>query len=641
MTRWIASSLSRKLALAVSAAMGAASLVFLALFLGLYQAEIARERSETSLQINRLLQASLENAMLKRDLEGLRAIVQRLGEQEGVRRVMITNPDGEVRFSSQPDLVGQSRLPGDYADCVACPSETGEVDQWTSFGTEADGQEILRSINPVRNKAACTQCHGPVPLNPVNGILYVDYDAAAIKQTARQGALLLVGSGAIVVLVALGGAWWFTRRNVLQPIGELAAASRALAVGRSDARASLRTRDELGKLGDTFNEMAGKLQRNLQEIERRDVFLQSLIDAVPDGIRVIDEDYTILQANKAYCRQLGYRLGEVVGLACHQSSHDRQEPCPPTMAMCPLYEIRRNGRPVKTIQQHICRDGSAVQVEVIAAPLRVAGKGGERTVIVESIRDLTKHLQVSQEQRLAEMDQLASGVAHEIHNPLASIRLALQAALRSKDGGKSDTPELYRYLETMDGEIDRCIEITERLLRLSSPPDERPQLVAVNEAVSETLSLLVYEAERKGIAVKSDLDAADPRVLAGDSEIRMLVLNLAQNAFHAMPDGGSLQVTSRRQDDDVEIGFVDTGVGIQPQDIPYIFDPFFSRRADGVKGTGLGLTICKAVAERYGGRMDVRSRAGEGSEFRVTFPSAEKAGAKRGHLGDEAEHPAH
>jgi signal transduction histidine kinase len=114
------------------------------------------------------------------------------------------------------------------------------------------------------------------------------------------------------------------------------------------------------------------------------------------------------------------------------------------------------------------------------------------------------------------------------------------------------------------------------------------------------------------------------RVMATDSELRMVTLNLAQNAMHAMPRGGVLEVTCARVGDEVEIAFRDTGVGISPGDLRQIFEPFFSRRADGVRGTGLGLSITKTIVENHGGGLDVDSRLGHGSRFIVRLPDADR-----------------
>ena len=107
------------------------------------------------------------------------------------------------------------------------------------------------------------------------------------------------------------------------------------------------------------------------------------------------------------------------------------------------------------------------------------------------------------------------------------------------------------------------------------------------------------------------------------SELRMIVFNLVQNAFHAMPNGGRLQVVCRADGEWAQMIFQDTGVGVRPDDIQHIFEPFFSRRADGVKGTGLGLSICRSIVDRYGGRISVDKPTGSGARFVVELANAD------------------
>ncbi|MEW8396014.1 MAG: ATP-binding protein, partial [Candidatus Thiodiazotropha sp.] len=174
----------------------------------------------------------------------------------------------------------------------------------------------------------------------------------------------------------------------------------------------------------------------------------------------------------------------------------------------------------------------------------------------------------------------------------------------------------------IDEEINTCIKITGKLLKLGSPPPENLELVDINNALHETLSLLKWQAEQNNINIEEFYEEKLLRSLASDSEIRMVALNLAQNAFHAMPEGGILTVTAQTDGKKIIIHFSDTGAGIRAKDLPYIFDPFFSRRADDVQGTGLGLSISLAIVEKYGGTIRVESEFSAGSVFTVELPDA-------------------
>lgn len=610
MRNWIAVRLGRKFILFLAVGLLTASLLFLVLFLGLYSQQLERERGQASAQVNALLQVALENAMLKRDIDGLRDIIYYLGRQENIRRVTIINPAGEVRFSSLPETVNDV-MPVTSADLQSVQ---------TRFLTDEFGREVLRSTNPVHNREACSRCHGPVEEHPVNGILIVDYDGANIRHSAIRGALLMIGSGSLVVMSMLLAVWWMLNRLVLQRVRLLRQAALEFGQGSLDRRAALPGQDELSELGRSFDLMAASLKDSMETVRRQEAFLQTVIDTVPDGIRVIDEEFRIVKANSIYCQQVGAPRDKVVGAMCYASSHGRTERCPPTLVTCPLVEVFCDRKPLKCMHRHKNALGLEFPVEVHAAPLELADG---RVLVIEAIRNLSADIRFSHEQKLSALGQLAAGVAHEIRNPLASVRLALQGSLRLAEQGEVDATMMSNYLRLVDGQIDKCIDVTDRLLRLSANTQSERQLVSVNTAVTETLSLLTWEAKAGNVEVTTELDLSEPRVLANDGELRMLVLNLSQNAFHAMPKGGRLVVGSRQEGRMVHLSFRDDGVGISADNLPKIFDPFFSQRAVGAQGTGLGLTICRSIVEDLGGEITVRSHLGGGTRFTVSLPTPE------------------
>jgi len=607
---WIGQSLGRRFALGTAVGLVLSSLIFLVLFVAMYRQALEQEKTAALGQVTGLLRSSLENAMLKRDLDGLRFIVERLGSQDGIAAVFVTNPAGEVRFSDDPRRLGE-QYGREWAN---------ELDPSTRFLTRPDSLEVLRSRVPVHNRAECRECHGPAEVNPVNGILYVDYEASALRHQAWTSTLALMGAGALIVLVNLVGGWWFIRRFVIGPIERLSLAADTLGRGDLSARAGLAGSDELARLGASFDRMAARLEQSTRTLRDHERFLQDLLDAVPDGVRIVDADHRVVACNRSYRRQAGLPPEGEVTEPCYALSFGRDAPCPPTVVLCPVHEVLAHGEPVRTVQRHVSRDGRVVDVEIHAAPVQLRRGDREQLLVVESSRDLATQIRYSHEQKLSELGKLAAGVAHEIHNPLASIRFALYAARGEAQAGR--IAEATEHIDLVDQEIDKCINVTERLLKLSMTPTVEGELVDVNRAVSETLSLLQWEAEQLGVKLVLELDEGAPRVLAKESDIRMIALNLAQNALHAMPGGGMLRVRSARTGDRVQIAFADTGAGVPPADVERIFDPFFSRRADGAQGTGLGLPISRSLARSFHGEITVESVPGEGACFTLQLPEA-------------------
>ena len=611
--QWLDKGLNRKFAIGTTAGLLISSISFLVLFVSLYQTQIEKERAGAAAQVTSLLQTSLENAMLKRDLDGLRDIVHRLGHQPGVLGVMISNPKGEVRIASRSQDLG-TEVPEDQRSTTR-PS--------TRLLDDANGGPVLRSITPVHNKPPCQECHGPIDQNPINGILYVDFDAEPIHNQARTTTLLLMGAGALIVLINLAGGWWFIRRFVIRPVEHLSAVSLRLSKGDLAARAALAGEDEFAVLAGTFNRMADSLQEKLAELGDKERFLQQLVDAIPDGIRVIDPDYRVLLSNVTYRRQLGLNTDDRLPELCYAATHARTSPCPETLITCPLKEIGKTRRSLRAVHRHQRLNGGKLDVELYAAPMQVTQRGQEQLLVIESIRDLEQEVQFSHEQKLSELGRLAAGVAHEIHNPLAAVRMALHAAEQANAAADPDRNQVSEYLTLVDQEVVKCSKVTERLLKLSVPPPEQQELVNVERVVNETLKLLRWEAETKSVSIRLCTEGAPLRVLATDSDLRMMTLNLAQNACHAMPEGGNLTVRCQRTDGRIVINFDDIGVGIDARDRTRIFEPFFSRRADGERGTGLGLSITKSIVENHQGTIAVDGEPTKGSRITVKFPDAD------------------
>lgn len=601
------------------------SMLFLCGLVLLYQARLKEQRAEAAARMNMLLQVSLENAMLKRDIPGLKDIVERLGKQDGIRSVMILDPLGTVRFSSDENLLNRTfnlHTAELCADCVRDGARPIEKTELLPSGVTSS-EPVMRSVKSVANREPCRQCHGDPAVNPINGLLVVDHDARDLQRNALAGALALAGSGLLVVIGLVAGIWRVLNRNVLAPVASLTGASRELARGHLDQRVIPAGGSELVELGRSFNDMANRLRRSLQELSERERFVQALLDALPDAVRVIGEDFRIVLANRAYREQLGIEDSNPVGAFCHASSHGRSQPCIPTLAACPLVELKTPGAHLKFHARHIRADGRELLAEVNAVRLDLKGENGPRRLIIEAIRDLDAAVRISHEQRLSEIGQLATGVAHEIRNPLSSVAMLLADVERTLS--LQDTQAAQTSLRLIGQEVDRCLAITESLLKLGTPAGAQHQLIGLNELVAEVAALLRFDAEERGVAVRFDFER-DLRVLASDSDLRMVMINLIQNAFHAMPKGGTLTMAGARRAGRILLTVADTGVGIPPEDLAAIFLPFWSRRADGVSGTGLGLSICQSVLRGLGGAISVVSALGGGTTFTVDLPDPDAQG---------------
>ncbi|MGN0904797.1 MAG: ATP-binding protein [Alphaproteobacteria bacterium] len=431
-----------------------------------------------------------------------------------------------------------------------------------------------------------------------------------------------------LVFLSLIILWFVMRRWILSPVEDLLEATNEIAKGNLEARVPISVKrskdDELDLLARDFNKMADSISEFVCQIEESRQFLQNLIDTIPDGVRVIDEDFNIVQTNRSY-EKMYMKTAPACGRKCYMVSHGLMNPCTSEQNPCPMLLLKEHPeKPVKVIQRYLDADNRERYVEVTSAALPQQKNGHSVLWIIELIRSLDKEIIFSHRQKLSSVGMLASSVAHEMRNPLGSVRLILENILERMDRKPLPPDEMKRYLQLIYDQMSYCIDVTSRLLKLSRKPEREASAVDFNEVVAETSSLLEYEAKKRGVEVLLETSSAPAVVSASDAELRMVTVNLMQNALHAMSEGGTLTIRVEADSRQVRVLFSDTGCGIPAENLHRIFEPFFSQKKDeNSKGTGLGLSITKTIVENYGGKIVVESVPGNGTTFTLEFSAME------------------
>jgi len=224
-------------------------------------------------------------------------------------------------------------------------------------------------------------------------------------------------------------------------------------------------------------------------------------------------------------------------------------------------------------------------------------------------------------EKLEVASQLGARVAHEIKNPLNSVGLIIDH-LRDRFAPPS-LPEREKFLElseNMKKEVNRLNDIVEGFLRFAKPIALSKQPADLNDLIDETLALITPEASQQQIKIGCTYSPGLPKVAVDYHQIRQALLNLLINAIQAMADGGELQVATaliETEVPEVTISIQDTGCGIPPENLPRLFDPYFTTKA---RGFGLGLSIVSRIIQEHGGRVEVASEIAKGSRFTVHFP---------------------
>jgi signal transduction histidine kinase len=305
---------------------------------------------------------------------------------------------------------------------------------------------------------------------------------------------------------------------------------------------------------------------------------------------------------------------ELIGRFCYQVVHGTEEP----VAGCPHRKALKTGRPAirEFFEPHL-----GLYLEVAASPM-FDGEG-EAVSSVHVTRDVTERKQMEQQliitDRLASVGELASGIAHELNNPLTSVIGFSQLLLDKKV--PRDIKEDVRIISS---EAQRAAGVVKNLLTFARKHGPAKQLVSLNDVIEKVLELRAYEQKVNNIRTETRFAADLPEVMADYFHLQQAFLNIIINAEYFMVEAhkrGTLTITTKRTGSLVSASFADDGPGIPEEDRGRLFDAFFTTKEVG-KGTGLGLSICRGIVKEHGGRISVAGKPGEGATFSVELPVA-------------------
>jgi PAS domain S-box-containing protein len=353
-----------------------------------------------------------------------------------------------------------------------------------------------------------------------------------------------------------------------------------------------------------------------QTFEHVKSLMRNVLESIPTGVLTLDSRGFVTSLNSAAERLLGLRASMVVGRSVDE-------------VLQPVSELGtwvRSGLAGHRLVQETdlaltVAGGRRMTLRVSASELR--DESGRPDGLIVLIRDVTEvnrlELQLRRADKLAALGTLAAGVAHEVKNPLHALSLNLHLLADELGSPQPSQTELKTYLDVLRSEIQRIHRIVENFLRFSKPSIPEVKPLDLNGLVERVLSLVAFEAADHGVTIETEFDPDLDSVPGDEGQLAQVALNLVINALQAMPSGGALTATTRRDAGWVELVVKDTGEGIPRELIPQIFDPYFTTRQGGV---GLGLVIAHRIIEGHNGTIDVESKAGAGTLMIVRLPVA-------------------
>jgi len=360
------------------------------------------------------------------------------------------------------------------------------------------------------------------------------------------------------------------------------------------------------------------LQAQMLRLAQERGFLETIFQTIQEGVLVIDNAGRLLYANRAAEKLAGFEFARTKGRSIlrflREWDWERLLDLPATDSGW----SRMVTREIEiSYPEHRF-------ISVYAVPLDEQGlvDKGVLVILRDVTRDRKQEASVLESERSNAVKLLAAGVAHEIGNPLNALNIHLQLLSRElcelPDETRKPLADLVEVARAEVGRLDAIITQFLRAIRPTKPVllPERP-----TEVLQETLKVLKSEFENRRIAVSVDIPDMVPMVQLDRAQIKQVFFNVVKNALEAMPDGGSLKVVFGVGDAYVDIAFTDTGKGIAPDELGRVFEPYHTTKA---KGTGLGLMIVQRIIEEHGGEIELASKPGEGTCFRIRLPRSER-----------------
>jgi PAS domain S-box-containing protein len=346
---------------------------------------------------------------------------------------------------------------------------------------------------------------------------------------------------------------------------------------------------------------------------------RTILEDMEKGYYESDLAGNITFVNDSMCRILGYGNEEMIGTNYRRYVGEEKA----RQIYKDANGVYRTGKPARWFSwEFLTKSGEARFIEASIAP-RLNAQGeviGFRGIFNDVTEREAIEQQVLMTSKLASIGELASGVAHELNNPLTGVMGYAQLLVDSKNV----PPEVKSDLNKVYQESQRAAKIVQNLLSFARRRKPEKSYFDVNELVQKTLDLRSYELKTSNIRVDVNLEPGPPEIKADYYQIQQVILNIIINAEQALTETGrrgKITVTTSAVEDCIRISIADNGPGIPKENISRIFDPFFTTKEVG-KGTGLGLSVCHGIVTAHGGNIYVESEEGKGSEFIIDLPIA-------------------
>ncbi|KUG24011.1 hypothetical protein ASZ90_006194 [hydrocarbon metagenome] len=341
-------------------------------------------------------------------------------------------------------------------------------------------------------------------------------------------------------------------------------------------------------------------------LSRVKVFSEALVKNMPIGLIALDNQDKIIACNE--------KAQVMLGMASRNTSGKQDMKLLPDPLKKMLVDIPSSNGFLERDVKLSFADGKERIWEAVAAGLIDEGSPTGKILLIRDITDIRQmENEITKSRHLSSIGSLAAGVAHEIRNPLSSIK-GFAVYFKEKLSGNEEDEQT---VDVMIAETERLNRVISQLIEFAKPLELNKETVQFVELVRHAIKLIDVEAKKNKINIEVDITVDLPAVEVDSDKIKQVLLNIFLNALEAMKDGGNLRIEVKRETDNLTVTISDTGMGIEKTDLPRIYDPYFTSKP---AGTGLGLAIVQKIMEAHGGRINVESVTGKGTKVILCFP---------------------
>ncbi len=381
-------------------------------------------------------------------------------------------------------------------------------------------------------------------------------------------------------------------------------------VGLEEAQVSQGQEELLLSVGRQVGIAVQSLEDRQSLIQSKEL-LQTVFDGITDLLMLLDREGRIKMVNKAYLDRFGVQFQDIMDLHCYEVHAGLEDICPD----CALGQVVQSAAP-SSKEMH-CASGEIFLVHFY--PIR--GEDGEVQSVIRYAREISEQKKMEQKiqqtERMVAMGQLASGVAHEINNPLGIILCYVDLLKRQI----LELPQGKQDLEVIEKQVIHCKQIVTDLLQFARGQKSVKEPVQTNRIVQEVTQMFHHKSKKNNIQLQLDLEPELPEIKINADKIKQVLVNLLMNALQAVSAHGLILISSgvEPEGERIWVSFWDNGQGVPDSIQCKIFDPFFSTKDTG-EGTGLGLAVSYGIVQDHGGEISLQSEKGSWSRFTVFLP---------------------